>query len=508
VVRLRIPAYLYGSLAALVLCVAATFLGIAAVEGRPSVVSPGVSVHGIELGGMTAPECLETIAALEAQLRASPITLTLGERVWQVELGALGLRLDGELITARAMEAGNSGFYFSRVLERRRIAREGLVLLLEARLEEECFRQVVGELTADLTRPPVDAKYHIGEDDTVRIIPHQDGYQVDFDRLEAEILAQLDQGTGGSVLTVPLIHIAPKYTTRDIEAMGLTGLLSVFSTDYDPSAVNRAYNISVAASALNNLLVAPGETVSFNRIVGPRSSEEGYRTAPVIIENELREGLGGGVCQVSTTLYNAVLLADLEVLERKNHSLPVSYVPVGQDATVVYGAIDLRFRNNTDSYLYIKTSAADGRITVKIFGNHHNHPRVEIKSVVIETIDYRTIYEEDENLEAGKEVVKQVGVRGYRARTERWIWRNGNVEKEELPSSFYHPVPEIIAVGTREVPAVVVLPGGDETTESPTAGQDPRPPEGNNGSTNPSLEIPLEFGPRMGDGDQETRARH
>ena len=494
--RLRIPAYIYGGLAALALIIVAAFLGIVAVEGGSSVVSPGVSVHGVELGGLTEQECLETIAALETRLRETPITLTHGERVWQVELGTLGLRLDGELITARALEAGRSGFYFSRMFERNRIGREGLALDLEARLEEDSFHRVIEELTAGITRPPLDAKYHIGEDDSVRIIPHQDGYQVDFDRLKAEILARVQRGESGVPVSVPLTHIAPDYTTRDVEAMGLTGLLSVFSTNYDPAAVNRSYNITVAAGALNNLLIAPGETVSFNRIVGPRSSEAGYRTAPVIIENEFQEGLGGGVCQVSTTLYNAVLLANLEVLERKNHSLPVNYVPVGQDATVVYEAIDFRFRNNTDSYLYIKTSAGDGRVTVKIFGNHRNHPRVEVKSVVTETLDYRTIYEEDENLEAGKEVVKQVGVRGYRARTERWVWRNGTVEKEQLPSSFYHPVPEIIAIGTREVPAAIVVPEGDGPAESRTP-PPPGPPGDRNGDGDPNL-LPPEVSPGQG----------
>jgi len=473
--RLRIPLFIYAGLTVSALLVVAAFLGIAAVEGRSPVVFPGVSVYGVELGGLTEQECREKVRDLETRLRQTPITLTQGDRVWRVELGELGLRLDEERITAQAVTAGRSGFYVSQLFERSRIGRNGLRLDLEARLEQECFRRVIGELTADITCPPVDARYHIGDDDTVQIIPHQDGYQVDFDRLSAAILEQLQRGDTRTPLAIPLIHVTPEYTTRDIEAMGLTGLLAEFSTAYDPTVVNRSYNISVAASVLNNLLVAPGEIVSFNQIVGPRSSEAGYRTAPVIIKNEFQDGLGGGVCQVSTTLYNAVLLANLEVLERKNHSLPVNYVPVGRDATVVYGAIDLKFRNNSESYVYIKTAAGNGRVTVKIFGDHRNHPRVEIKSWITETLDYRTVYENDENLEQGKEVVKQAGLRGYRAQAERWIWRNGTVEKEPLPASFYHPVPEIIAVGTRETPAAIAMPGGNGLPDTSPPAEGPEP---------------------------------
>lgn len=467
--RLRIPLLVFGGLTALVLVVMTAFWGIVAVEGKLPIVFPGVSVYGVELGGLTEQECRETVRKLEARLRQTPITLTWGDKAWRVELGKLGLRIDDEHITAEALEAGRSGFFVSQLLERNRIGRHGLCLDLKARLEREHFRRFIGELTADIARPPVDAEYRIGDDDTVQIIPHQDGYQVEFDQLYDDVFAHLQRGDTAP-LPIPLIHIVPEHTTQDIEVMGLTGLLAVFSTSYDPRLVNRSYNISVAASALNNLLVAPGGMVSFNGIVGPRSSEAGYRTAPVIIENEFRDGLGGGVCQVSTTLYNAIVLANLEVLERKHHSLPVSYVPAGRDATVVYGAIDLKFRNSSESYVYIKMVTGDGRATAKIFGDTRNHPRVEIKSWITETLEYRTIYEDDENLEIGREVVKQAGLRGYRARAERWIWYNDSVKKEPLPSSFYRPVPEIIAVGTKETSSTVVVPGDNEFLEPPLNG--------------------------------------
>lgn len=472
----RLLLLVVSGLAALLLTVTGTFWGIVAVEGRSETVFPGVSADGLDLGGLNRAECLEAVAGLEKKLRRTPLTLVHGSRSWRVELGDLGLAVEGEKIADEALEAGRSGFFVSQWLERGEISRNGLKLSLSVSLEEPRFTTVIGEITAEITRPPVDAGYHIADDDTVHIIPHQDGYQVDHGRLKERIIQQLETGRPAPV-GVPLVHVAPGYTTSDVEAMNLTGLLAEFGTGYDPAIANRSYNISVAAGALNNLLIPPGEIVSFNRIVGPRSSEAGYRTAPVIIENQFQEGIGGGVCQVSSTLYNAVVLANLEVLERKNHSLPVTYVPIGRDATVVYEAIDFRFRNNTAGYLCLKTAAANGRVSVKIFGDQRNHPRVEIKSWITETLEPRVTFENDANLEKGKQVVKQAGLRGYRAKAERWVWRDGEIQKELLPASFYHPVPEIIAVGTREpVPALVIPPEDEAPNGIPDAGDPLSPP--------------------------------
>ncbi|MEW6458583.1 MAG: VanW family protein [Bacillota bacterium] len=472
----RLLLLVLSGLAALLLTVTGTFWGIVTVEGRSQTVFPGVSVYGLDLGGLDQAGCLEAVGSLEQSLRRTPLTLVYGSRSWRVELGDLGLVVDGDKITSEALKAGRSGFFVSQWLERGEISRNGFKLDLCADFEEPRFHTVIDEITTEITRAPVDARYHIGNDDTVHIIPHQDGYQVDHGRLKQRILQQLETGRLAPV-SIPVVHVVPEYTTSDVEAMNLTGLLAEFGTDYDPAVVNRSYNISVAAGALNNLLIPPGEIVSFNRIVGPRSSEAGYRTAPVIIENQFQEGIGGGVCQVSSTLYNAVVLANLEVLERKNHSLPVTYVPIGRDATVVFGAIDFRFRNNTGGYIYLKTSAANGRVSVKIFGDHRYHPRVEIKSWITETLEPRTVYEDDENLEKGKQVVKQAGLRGYRAQAERWVWQNGETEKEPLPSSFYHPVPEIIAVGTREpVPALIVPPESGVPIWIPDPGNPLLPP--------------------------------
>ncbi|MCG8401892.1 MAG: VanW family protein, partial [Firmicutes bacterium] len=205
---------------------------------------------------------------------------------------------------------------------------------------------------------------------------------------------------------------------------------------------------------------------SFNRIVGPRSSDAGYKSADVIINNEFVEGLGGGVCQVSSTLYNAVLLANLRITERNNHSLPVGYVPIGRDATVVYEAVDFRFANNTDFYVYIKTCVTGNDLTVKLYGNKDKTPRVEVSSWVTETIQPHVVYEKDPNLAAGEKVVKQEGNDGFKAAAVRNIWQNGRKVTETLPASHYHPVRRIVAIGTGASKPAVVFPQDQDLTPS------------------------------------------
>jgi len=253
--------------------------------------------------------------------------------------------------------------------------------------------------------------------------------------------------------------------------MNVKGLLGSYTTRFDPSMTSRTYNVSVAAKAFDEMLVLPGHEVSFNKVVGPRSSEAGYKNAPVIVNNEFVDGLGGGVCQVSTTLYNAVLLANLDIVKRTCHSLPVSYVPIGRDATVVYDTVDLVFRNNTDSYLYLKTYIGSGQLTVKIYGNTDYKRDVTINTRITQEIEPQIIYETDPNLPLGEEVVKQEGSKGFRVAAERIVKKNGVVEKKEaLPSSYYSPVNKIIAVGSmeQELPQIAPSTPASETFEPVT----------------------------------------
>lgn len=416
----------------------------------PGDILPGVMVKDVSVGGLRQQQAAKKLVSLQERLLDVPVTLTYGNQSWALSLREVGMKIDIDETIKRAAAVGRQGQLFEQLKVRHRVKKEGLIIQPVINIDMELLSNAVKNKAGHLNIPAEDASFFINERDEIVVKPSKNGQSIDMYKLKLKLEHEL-LVREKITLPVPVKEIIPEYTTSDIGDMGISGLLSSYTTKFDPSLKNRTYNIKVAANALDGLLVVPGEEVSFNQVVGPRSSEAGYKEAGVIINNELVEDLGGGVCQVSTTLYNAVLLADLEVVERKNHSLPVSYVPIGRDATVVYGKVDFKFQNNSGRCLYIKTDVGDGRLTVKIFGDANHKKKVVINSWIEKVLEQEVVYQKDENLLKGQEVIKQEGNKGYIAHTERVIIENGQIlRKDKLPASRYNPVDKIIAVGTAE----------------------------------------------------------
>lgn len=163
--------------------------------------------------------------------------------------------------------------------------------------------------------------------------------------------------------TIPIIPIEPEVTTEDLQKVD-QALIGKYTTKFDPGNVNRTTNIKLASKAINNLVLLPGEEFSFNKVVGQRTAERGYKPAPVIVKGEYSEGIGGGICQVSSTLYNSVDEAGLKITRRVSHSREVTYVPPGRDATVSWGGPDFRFKNNLDKPVLIRIKVSGPYLTV------------------------------------------------------------------------------------------------------------------------------------------------
>lgn len=497
-----------------VLVVGAT-MGLAAVSFGEQRVINGVAAGGVNLSGLTREECLEALQFLEERIAAMPVTFTWEGRTWTLRGAEIGLHLDKEATADRALKAGQEGSWWQRLVRRWRAKREGLDLPLVYTVNREKFAQQVGELAAAVASPPQNAAFRVLPGDVIEIIPGREGLELDTERAYQDLLAALAAGSAEPVIHLHIVRVKPRVTTEEVQAMGLKGLLSFYTTRFDPSDVDRAYNIRVAAAALDGLLVPPGQEVSFNSVVGPRSYETGYKNARVIVNNQFVEGPGGGVCQVSTTLYNAVLLANLEILERANHSLPVAYVPMGRDATVVYGHIDLRFRNNTESYLYIRSYVEGDRLTFKLYGNTDYKVPVEIRTQVVEVLEPKIIHQVDPNLTRGEQVVKQKGSRGYRVTAQRVVREGDRVYVENLPASFYEPVDQVVVIGAKEPSTGPVVPppaaekkehGAREPAASPVAPapQGEEKPSGAGSETLPQAPSPGQAPLSVGESPKQT----
>lgn len=429
--------------------------------GPSDQILPGVYLQGVNFSGMKADQAKSAIQRIQTNFE-KPIHIQYKDLRWTLPMNRVGIKLNAEGEISRAMAIGRTGSLWQRFQERRQAYR-GIKLTPGITLDQTALEELVAEATEVIVMPPRDAGLIINSDNTVEISPGHSGHLVDIDQLTVDIKQHLlkeDQ----SPIALSLLEVPPRRSTEEVKEMGVNTLLGTFSTQFDPNKVNRAYNVSVAAAALDGLTVSPQEVVSFNEVVGPRSTEAGYKDAPIIINNELVDGLGGGVCQVSTTLYNAVLLANLEVIERTNHSMPISYVPIGRDATVVFDSIDFKFKNNTDYWLYIQSYVVKGRLIIKIFGNSSFNSDVVIRSWVDETYKPETIVEDDYGIRMGDRVVKQKGFQGYKSSAERIIMKEGKVIKvEKLPSSIYKAKNQIISQGMAHPGTILKT---DNSTES------------------------------------------
>lgn len=426
---------------------------------------PGVKVGNISVGGFTREQAIEHLLPLQEEFLSSSVTVVLGEQVWKIKRKDLGYQLRIEEIVEQAYQMGRGGPFWKRLWELGKILRGGVSLPLVSSLDREKASSVLEKLAQNFIVPPEDACLRITEKDEVVVVPGKPGKVLD---LEASLrLLEGLRSSSVSRVVLQLKEQQPHITTDYIEGMKIRGLLSSYTTYFDVNNVNRTYNIHVAADALDNQFVKPGEVFSFNLVVGPRSKEAGYKEALIVFRDEFVPGVGGGVCQVSSTLYNAALLAGLEIVERSNHSLPVWYVPLGRDATVAYGWKDLKFRNNTSGYLLIRTRVRGGALTVKIFGNTEEKKDVQLKVVVDQILEPKTVTKEDPNLYQGKTVVEQEGCKGYKVRVYRYLKKSGRLEKQLVSSDFYHPLDKIVRVGTMPVPETPVPPLPEEKPLSP-----------------------------------------
>jgi hypothetical protein len=251
------------------------------------------------------------------------------------------------------------------------------------------------------------------------------------------------------VLDVPLVQETPRVTVESLKAEGIERKFVQFTTEYAASPGGRQHNIESTAATVHDMYLKPGEIFDYAKVIEETQKKYGYQEAPVILNGKIVPGVGGGICQVSTTLYNAVLRGGLEIVERRNHSLPISYAPLGQDATFSTGYINFRFRNNTGYGLLIRTATANGRLTVKLFGKTPENITYDIESKIVKTIEPPVKYVRNRSLRRGEQVQLVGGKRGFVVETTRIKKQNGKVVgTETISRDTYYAQPTIIGINT------------------------------------------------------------
>ena len=314
----------------------------------------------------------------------------------------------------------------------------------------------------EIYKEPQDA--YVEKNPTV-VHPEVDGVDFKISIEEAEKLLQEDK----KEYTIPLKITKPKKTINNLGEEAFPDLLATFSTRFDGSNYNRNTNIKLAAKKVNGTVILPGEKFSFNTIVGSRTIEAGFKEGTAYIGGKVVPDVGGGVCQVSSTIYNTALLANLEIVERSNHMFTTGYVAASRDATVYYGSLDFIFKNSRKYPIKMVASANGGVCKVSIYGiKEEKEYEVIIQSKITSYINPTTIYKEDPTLEEGKEVVEQTAITGCRSEGYKILKLNGKIVSQTLLSKdTYNSRNKIVRRGTKKTTTIPTNENTTTNTETP-----------------------------------------
>jgi vancomycin resistance protein YoaR len=370
---------------------------------------------------------------------------------------------------------GSGGWHLTRA----KIARL-LTLPSTGSTEIELAGPAANKFFANLKRrvdhAPKDAGFAIGARNIVRVVPAEAGKQFDEEATTRNLMAAL-LSTSNRRAELRVTSAAPERTTRDAKAMGITGLVGAYQTFYGGVA-NRIHNVQLVAHLIDDHYIAPGAEFSFNDTTGERNEDKGFLEAPVIINGELENGLGGGVCQVSTTTFNAAYVAGLSITERTNHALYISHYPQGRDATVNYPDLDLKFENDTGHWLWLRSFVTASSLTVALYGTPQDR-RVESEtSPLVETGAPKVKRVPDPNMLVGQTVLEESGQPGRSTSVRRKVYdSNGKLMYDHTWYSSYRSEPRVIRYGTKQPPPPPPPPEPKEPKKKPLPPPPPPPAE-------------------------------
>ena len=420
----------------------------------------GLSLRGMNLGGLTKAELrqkLETWWATEKTSVIQPKSYLLSKQPAAVSLEEMGVRPDWDASTSKIVFESYTGKLLGNTTM-------GTELQMVWKLDAGNLGGLASFVKSHARKKqPARVKF---SDGVIKRNYEVTSFTLDDAKVGEAALAAVAKGAES--FEIPMSMEAPSVPNAALDS--ITDVVSSYSTSFNLGKANRCDNIRLAASRLNGVIVMPGEIMSYNETVGRRLISEGFKLAGVYKNGKHDTGIGGGVCQVSTTLFNACALANLGIVQRSNHSMPVAYVPLGRDATVDYGSLDLKVRNAMQNPVAIVSEVHGDTLTFRVLGK--KDPELKVALVTTDHSSWgRPIqYVTDPTLPAGKTKLVEPGSTGRRCITWRIVKRDGvQVKREKIGVNLYRASPRIIA--RAPAPLVVAPP------PAPAGSPPPEPPE-------------------------------
>lgn len=413
----------------------------------------GVYIDGIHVGGMTKEQAKAAVATMPGGAGSTfDIGVSVGEYKWSINSDSVPLyrNIDEVVTQAYAVGRGNStgirGTTTTPFRERLGAVQQTLsqpvAFYTQTTYDREVVRSMIDSIAQTVNRDPVNASVAAFNESTKQFTFNSDqsGVYINANMIYSEVTGWLDSGVySGTVIVEPETVLAQ---VTKAELMNSFGLISSFTTKKTGNS-NRTTNIALSAEAINGTTVLPGETFSFNRATGERTAEKGYKPAAAIAGGETFDEIGGGVCQTSSTLFNAVVRANLNIVSRKPHAWPSDYVPKGEDATVNWPNLDFKFSNDTQWPIFIVSwcDKSAKTVTVEIYGmSLGNGVSIDLYSEVVYTKEppAETLYVYNPELAYGTEKQTIKPRTGYKVETYKVYYQNGQeISREKLHTSNY-----------------------------------------------------------------------
>lgn len=444
--------YRAASLAGILLaagCIWGTVLPAEAKAKERTEVPQGVTVNGTDLSGCSMEDLTGKLEDLGAQLLQEKITLSIGDNEVEKTIADLGVETDLAETEEKIRSVGNTGNIVARYKALKDTERDGLNLGVDVSWDKEQAETVLDQICGKYEEPAQD--YGLTRENGVfTVVDGKAGYQVSREKARETILDALEENWDGSGLTVQLEleDVEPKGSEEELAQV--QDLLGACTTSYASSSSARAKNVERGASLVNGTVLYPGESCSFYNLVAPIQLDNGYFMAPSYASGEVVESPGGGICQVSTTLYGALLEAELEIDERSNHSMLVAYVDPSKDAAIAGTYKDLKFTNNLDQPVYIEGQTGGRQLTFRIYGveSRPSNRRVEYKSVELEDKEPTVVLTANWGAAAGSIATTDSGHRGCEAKLVKCVYVDDQlVEETDFNTSSYRMSSKKISIG-------------------------------------------------------------
>ena len=441
-------------------------------EAKAFTLPEGLSFNNVNLSGMSADEAKNLVDEASNKIENREVDINVDGTSIKSKSSEMGYRVENDDGIKEELDKYVNSDVVDRFVSKKELEKAPKNIELEVKSDVNTFKELVSKQLPEMSNEPVDAKITRQNNQFV-ITKEKDGKTIDLDQtftlVDEEIRKDTDKVSVEAPLTVKEARI------KESDLASIKDVLGTYSTGFASSSAARATNIEVGASKINGTVLMPGETLSGYELMQPFTVNNGYKTAGAYENGRLVDSVGGGVCQIATTLYNASLRAEVDITQRNNHSMTVSYVPASCDAAIAGTSKDLKIKNNYTTPIYVEAFVQGRNLTFNIWGKEDREAgrTIEFVPEVVNETAMGVTYQDDPTLPAGKEVKVSAGHNGRVSKLWKVVKING-VEKEKslVSSDRYMVSNNIVKRGTGAaaptVPApsesgVTPIPGPDET---------------------------------------------